>query len=116
MIGALGATVPFSGASPPPRVSRPITIEWVGDMALSTELGLPPGGITRALAPLAGTLRGADITAGNLEGTLSTGGASKCRGASGGECFAFQAPPYYASELRAAGFDLVNQANNHAMD
>ena len=95
----------------------PITLQWVGDMAISSTLGLPPGGIYHAVAPLAPTLRDADITLGNLEGTLSVGGASKCGGSSeGGTCFAFQAPPSTAYALRRLGFDLVNQANNHAQD
>ena len=53
--------------------------------------------------------------AGNLEGTLSTGGASKC-GAGAANCFAFQAPPANARALGAAGLDVVNLANNHAFD
>jgi poly-gamma-glutamate capsule biosynthesis protein CapA/YwtB (metallophosphatase superfamily) len=61
-------------------------------------------------------LRHADITLGNLEGTLSVGGSSKCGGIGGGTCFAFQAPPLVASQLRGLGFDLVNQANNHSLD
>jgi Bacterial capsule synthesis protein PGA_cap len=95
----------------------PITLQWVGDMAMSSALGLPPGGVYNAVAPLAPTLRDADITAGNLEGTLSVGGASKCGdGPATGTCFAFQAPPSTAYALRRLGFDLVNQANNHAQD
>jgi Bacterial capsule synthesis protein PGA_cap len=95
----------------------PITLQWVGDMAISSTLGLPPGGVYDAVAPLAPTLRDADITLGNLEGTLSVGGASKCGGDShAGTCFAFQAPPSTAYALRRLGFDLVNQANNHAQD
>jgi poly-gamma-glutamate capsule biosynthesis protein CapA/YwtB (metallophosphatase superfamily) len=90
-------------------------------MAMSTELGLPTGGVDAALAPLARTLRDADLTLGNLEGTLSAGGTSKCAGSgttspAAGSCFAFQAPPSTASALRRLGFDLVNQANNHAED
>jgi hypothetical protein len=93
-----------------------VTLEWVGDIALSTERGLPPGGITDALAPVSGQLRDADVTLGNLEGTLSVGGVSKCGGIGGGECFAFQAPPSTAYGLRRLGFELVNQANNHSLD
>jgi poly-gamma-glutamate capsule biosynthesis protein CapA/YwtB (metallophosphatase superfamily) len=85
-------------------------------MAISTERGLPPGGLSRALAPVARDLRAGDITLGNLEGTLSTGGVSKCAALPTGVCFAFQAPPSYAFELRKLGFGLVNQANNHSMD
>ena len=95
----------------------PITLQWVGDMAMSSTLGLPPGGVYGAVAPLAPTLHDADITLGNLEGTLSVGGASKCGASSAsGTCFAFQAPPSTAYALRRLGFDLVNQANNHAQD
>jgi poly-gamma-glutamate capsule biosynthesis protein CapA/YwtB (metallophosphatase superfamily) len=88
----------------------------VGDIALSTQRGLPPGGLLKALAPVRPLLRNADLTLGNLEGTLSTGGGSKCGGIGGGTCFAFQAPPSTASALGALGFDLVNQANNHSLD
>jgi Bacterial capsule synthesis protein PGA_cap len=95
---------------------RSVTLQWVGDMALSTERGIPPGGLDRALAPVARDLRASDLTLGNLEGMLSTGGVSKCASLPGGRCFAFQAPPSYAFALRSLGFDLVNQANNHSMD
>jgi poly-gamma-glutamate capsule biosynthesis protein CapA/YwtB (metallophosphatase superfamily) len=97
--------------------ARTVTLQWVGDIAFNTATGLPPGGLRAALAPVSRLLHGADLTMGNLEGTLSVGGASKCgsRG-NGGSCFAFQAPPAYAFGLRDAGFDLLNQANNHAYD
>jgi poly-gamma-glutamate capsule biosynthesis protein CapA/YwtB (metallophosphatase superfamily) len=94
---------------------RSATFEWVGDIALSAQRGLPPGGLYSALAPVRGMLRDAQLTAGNLEGTLSSGGVSKCSRL-GGNCFAFQAPAYVAGQLRGLGFDLVNQANNHSMD
>jgi poly-gamma-glutamate capsule biosynthesis protein CapA/YwtB (metallophosphatase superfamily) len=99
-----------------PRLRHPITLQWVGDMALSTQRGLPPGGLARALSPVRRLLRHASVTAGNLEGTLSVGGASKCGGIGNANCFAFQAPPAVAGELRSLGFDLVNQANNHSLD
>src|SRR5205807_261985 len=51
----------------------------------------------------------------NLEGTLSSGGKSKC-GAHSTGCFAFESPPQSAALLRGAGFDDVNVANNHAFD
>ena len=96
----------------------PVTLEWVGDIALSTQRGLPPGGVARALEPVAPQLHDAQLTLGNLEGTLSTGGISKCGPGSigGGTCFAFQAPPSTAHQLHRLGFGLVNQANNHSED
>ena len=93
-----------------------ITLQWVGDIAMSTQRGLPPDGLAHALAPVNGLLHGADVTLGNLEGTLSVSGPSKCGGIGGGDCFAFQAPPSTAFALRALGFTLVNQANNHSLD
>jgi hypothetical protein len=97
--------------------TRSVTFEWVGDIALSTQRGLPPGGLFHALAPVNRQLHQAQVTLGNLEGTLSVGGASKCGvGVGGGTCFAFQAPPSTAHALRALGFRLVNQANNHSLD
>ena len=99
-----------------PPAPRPVTLEWVGDIALSTQRGLPPGGLSRSLRPVRPLLRDSDLTVGNLEGTLSVGGFSKCGGIGGGTCFAFQAPPSVAGELRSLGFDLVNQANNHSLD
>jgi poly-gamma-glutamate capsule biosynthesis protein CapA/YwtB (metallophosphatase superfamily) len=102
---------------PKPKTPASFTLQWVGDMALSGERGLPPGGFLGAVHAMRGYLGSADLTVGNLEGTLSVGGASKCGGGlSGGTCFAFQAPPGYAAQLHEAGFDLVNQANNHSMD
>ena len=93
-----------------------ISLQWVGDIALSTQRGLPPGGLTKALAPLRHQLRSSDLTVGNLEGTLSSGGVSKCAHLPAGVCFAFQAPGYSAGQLWALGFEVVNQANNHSND
>lgn len=114
---ALAFTPVSSAARTMRKPVAKVTLEWVGDMAMSTQRGLPPGGLYNALRPVSGILHGADVTLGNLEGTLSTSGPSKCgSGVGGGTCFAFQAPPSYAFGLRRLGFDLVNQANNHSMD
>jgi hypothetical protein len=118
VLAVAGAQV-FGGAAQARDRHRPppsITLQWVGDIALSAQLGLPPGGTERALAPVRAMLRTGDVTLGNLEGTLSVGGISKCSHLPAGKCFAFQAPPSTAGQLRGLGFDLVNQANNHAMD
>jgi hypothetical protein len=61
-------------------------------------------------------LRNKDLVVGNLEGTLATGGASKCGRGSGSGCFAFRASPAWAATLGAAGFMVLNVANNHALD
>ncbi len=56
-----------------------------------------------------------DVVLGNLEGTLTPRGESKC-GSGSSSCFAFRAPPAYASVLKRAGFTVLNLANNHALD
>jgi hypothetical protein len=90
---------------------KTVTIAAVGDIAMAPSsvgasgfFGRP---VRKALA--------ADETLGNLEGTLATGGTSKCDPASS-DCFAFRAPPSYARALRGAGFTIMSLANNHALD
>jgi poly-gamma-glutamate capsule biosynthesis protein CapA/YwtB (metallophosphatase superfamily) len=56
-----------------------------------------------------------DVVLGNLEGTLTDRGSSKC-GADSSACFSFRAPITYAPLLRQAGFTVMNLANNHALD
>src|SRR3954471_13478394 len=96
--------------------ARTITIGWVGDITPGSRYGLPARGGRALFAAVRRTLREPDVMAGNLEGTLSTGGASKCGVAPAAGGFAFQAPPANAAALRDAGLDLVNLANNHSFD
>ena len=67
------------------------------------------------LSDVAPLLRAGDAALGNLETPLTDGPTAKC-GAGSSRCYAFRAPPAYAAELRAAGLDVVNLANNHALD
>ena len=93
-----------------------VTIAWGGDVTLGSSYGKPPARGWPQLAPVAPVLRSADLAAVNYEGTFAPGGASKCGGSDGGNCFAFQAPPANAGTLARAGVDIVNLANNHAFD
>jgi poly-gamma-glutamate capsule biosynthesis protein CapA/YwtB (metallophosphatase superfamily) len=44
-------------------------------------------------------------------------GVGKCSAESAGKtCFAFRTPPSYVSNLKDAGFHMMNMANNHAYD
>jgi capsule synthesis protein PGA_cap len=89
-----------------------ISLNWVGDIAFSRDAGLPPHGGRDAFAGVRAPLRDADLTTGNLEGTLTRSAGTKCRG----DCHEFRAPPGYAGVFRRAGFGLVNLANNHSHD
>jgi hypothetical protein len=67
------------------------------------------------MAPVRRWLR-SDLTMGNLETTLMVGGTPKCASIGAADCYAYEAPPDYAEGFRQAGFDLMNEANNHALD
>ncbi len=97
-----------------------VTVIGVGDMMLGTNY---PS--TRHLAPNDGKnildsvkhiLQNADITFGNLEGTLAgtAGKVKRCRNPK--LCYAFRSPTHYATYFKEAGFDLLSIANNHSGD
>lgn len=105
------ALAPASGAAPTrPQAPATVTFAAVGDIALAPSTDGGAGFFSGVRSALTG-----DVVLGNLEGTLATGGYSKC-GASSTDCFAFRAPPGYAAVLRRAGFTILNLANNHALD
>ena len=91
----------------------PVTISAVGDTDLGNTPDLPPDPSTY-LQPVESALA-APIVFGNLEGTLTNATTSKCAAGST-ECYAFRNPPSYAQIYRAAGFTVMNSANNHSHD
>lgn len=102
-------------AAPAP-LDRSIRLAAVGDTVMgSRPYGLPPDGGRSLFTAVKPLLRG-DVVLGNLEGTLSTGGTSKCGPRPGPNCYAFRMPPAYRRWLREAGFTVMTVANNHADD
>ena len=97
-----------------PRSQQPVvTVSVVGDIMLGRGVGAAAraaGVVAPQLRPMRARLSAADITVGNLESTLSRAGAPT----QGGDSFA--ADPRVARALRAAGFDALSLANNHAGD
>jgi hypothetical protein len=115
--------------SPPPPPSNPqpatadtaaaLTIAAVGDIMLGTDYPkkiLPDDDGVSFLTHVAPVLSAADVAFGNLEGVLMDGGepVKQCRDPA--FCFLFRTPARYAQHLRAAGFDVMSLANNHARD
>ncbi len=100
-----------AAAKTPPGV---VAIVATGDIVMGSTPNLPPDGGRSFFSDVQTDLAG-DLVLGNLEGTLSSGGSSKC-GPSSTSCFAFHTPPSYARWLRRAGFTVMNLANNHAFD
>jgi hypothetical protein len=99
-----------------PAQEPTVRIAWVGDTMFGSAATNPPGDGAALFARVRRDLRAPDLTFGNLEGVLATGGQSKCGAQPSPNCFAFRAPPRYARGLRGAGFDVINLANNHAWD
>ena len=96
-----------------PAAAPRVTIAAAGDTMLGDTPSLPPRPATY-LSAVRSSLA-ADITFGNLEGTLTTATHSKC-GSGSSDCFAFRDPPSYGRYLHRAGFDVMNSANNHSHD
>ena len=123
---------------------EPITIAAVGDIMLGStsinETFLPPNDGQDMLKDVTPILSAADIAFGNLEGPIVDGGETeKCKPPKPVEptptpaqepvetaearketkpirCFAFKTPTRYGNHLKAAGFDVLSLANNHAFD
>jgi poly-gamma-glutamate capsule biosynthesis protein CapA/YwtB (metallophosphatase superfamily) len=121
VVKEVAAAPDIVGATKPPaekavRAVPPgiVTIAAVGDIVMGSTPNLPADG-GRSFFDAVQTDLAGDVVLGNLEGTLSTGGASKC-GVGSTNCYSFQTPPSYAAWLRRAGFTVMNLANNHAFD
>jgi poly-gamma-glutamate capsule biosynthesis protein CapA/YwtB (metallophosphatase superfamily) len=96
-----------------------LTVIGVGDIMMGTnypEDKLPPDGGAFLMRDVETILRSADVTFGNLEGTLLNEGGvpKKCKDPK--VCYAFRTPVRYVTNLVNAGFDIVSLANNHAGD
>jgi len=110
--------------APTPKTAETITIAAVGDVMLGSpfpnESRMPPNDGADLLKDVTPILSAADIAFGNMEGPITDGGVSeKCGTPKPGQpvrCFAFRMPTRYARNLKAAGFDVMSVANNHAAD
>lgn len=96
-----------------------LTIIGVGDIMMGTsypENKLPPNDGDFLMRNVEDVLKNADVTFGNLEGTLlDEGGTPKtCRDPK--VCYVFRSPTRYVKNLLSAGFDIISLANNHAGD
>ncbi len=97
-----------------------VRLRAVGDMMIGTTFpsGVLNPDVENTFTGVQEWLSDADATFGNLEGPVCDGGkTSKCRpGAPAGSCYAFKSPYAYKDLYKAAGFDVVSTANNHAAD
>jgi poly-gamma-glutamate capsule biosynthesis protein CapA/YwtB (metallophosphatase superfamily) len=96
-----------------------VSVIGVGDIMMGTnypENKLPPNDGALLLKDVSEVLQNADLTFGNLEGTLlDSGGTPKtCKDPK--VCYVFRTPVRYVQNLLDAGFDVMSLANNHAGD
>ncbi|MDR0270604.1 CapA family protein [Paenibacillus sp.] len=92
---------------------RGVTIHFVGDMIFSgkVETLLEQKGYSYPFTYLGDTFKKDDLTLGNLETPVTTGGVSAKN-----KQFVFKASPKALDALHAAGMDVVNLGNNHILD
>ena len=95
------------------------TIIGVGDIMLGSNYPfeyLLPKNDANILQNTQNILKNADITVGNLEGTLfdNDGTPNSCHNPT--VCYVFRMPLRYGTYLKQAGFDYLSIANNHSND
>jgi poly-gamma-glutamate capsule biosynthesis protein CapA/YwtB (metallophosphatase superfamily) len=100
---------------------KEISVIGTGDIMPGTNYpppgALPPDDGKYLFEEVKDILQNADITCGNLEGTLlDRGGTPKKCSDSSGNCHSFRIPTRYAEYIKDAGFDFLNLANNHSGD
>jgi len=107
----------ISPVAPKGQIPQTLNIIGVGDIMLGTNYPsakyLPANKGRNLLRSVNDILKKADVTFGNLEGTILDKGPTikHCK-----KCYAFRMPEYLADNLVTAGFDVVSIANNHARD
>jgi poly-gamma-glutamate synthesis protein (capsule biosynthesis protein) len=116
--------------APGPRGPRgsgePVTFAFAGDVNFTDEQDLEPGAVStgipvladqlkadpvHVLDPIAPVLSGADLAMVNLETAITDRGEPVA-----GKNYHFRSPAVSFTALNAAGVDVVNMANNHALD
>ncbi len=95
-----------------------LRVAAVGDIMLGNDFPNDhlPSDDVRLLQAMAEELRQADITFGNLEGSLLDGGEPEKQCSSPNSCYLFRTPGRFVEQLKLAGFDVLSLANNHARD
>lgn len=97
-----------------------VTIAAVGDIMGGTNFPdqsyLPGGNGAYLWDDVRSILNQADITFGNLEGTILNEGGEQKECNNPKLCYLFRSPEYLAQNFLESGFDLMSVANNHAND
>jgi len=121
-----GALCPAAGVFRPGAATLAFTGDVMAHRLIQQDAAARPEGFAPALAPSAPFLRRAEVTVVNLETPLARDTLPGGREAGGPAPAAddrvytgypaFNAHPSYAAALAGAGIDVVQTANNHALD
>lgn len=100
--------------TPDGKAADTVSIIGVGGIMLGSNypVDYPPD--TNILKHVESVLEDADITVGNLEGTLFDEGGTPKNVQTTKICYAFRTPSAYGQYLADAGFDYLSLANNHS--
>ncbi|MEV0427018.1 CapA family protein [Micromonospora sp. NPDC050495] len=111
-----GSAAPATADQPADGTDQAISLAATGDVIMGNAPNrLPADGGNGFFDDVKAALKG-DLVMGNLEEPLTEDtGTGKC-GPKPQNCYQFRAPPEYAKHLKEAGFQLLNQANNHGYD
>ena len=113
--GARQRSTPTTGPSAqrgPEGSGQPVTFAFAGDTNFVDQFGAQlKADPADVLAPIAPVLSGADLAMVNLETAITESGEPVP-----GKNFHFRSPAASFTALKAAGVDVVNMANNHALD
>ncbi len=97
-----------------------ISLMAVGDIMMGTNFPnssyLPADDGSYLWNNVCDLLASADITFGNLEGTMLDGEGEPKECKNPKACYLFRMPSYLSGNLTKCGFDLISVANNHAND
>jgi hypothetical protein len=118
-ISQIATLAPAKQLADSAQTSDTVTVIGVGDIMMGTnypEDKLPPDHGDFLMREVASVLRSADVTFGNLEGTLLDEGGTPKTCQNPKVCYAFRSPTRYVANLVEAGFDMMSVANNHAGD
>ncbi|CCI72761.1 TPA: CapA family protein [Neisseria meningitidis] len=102
--------------APDGKAADTVSIIGVGDIMLGSNYPVDYLPDTNILKNVESVLQDADITVGNLEGTLFDEGGTPKKCANPKICYAFRTPSAYGQYLTDAGFDYLSLANNHSND
>ena len=94
------------------KADKPISIAITGDILLDKSVGekIKQNGVNYPFLKVSPILKKADITAGNLETSVSL------RGKATDKQFTFRSKPKTLQGLVNSGYDMVGLANNHTLD